>query len=95
LPPIHFVDARRKLTPGEHEIYGTVRSIKGNHIIIAKRNGDELHIDASLAHKNFRFAEPALEHGLIARGTLEKTGVFEANAILHAKNSVALWPSDR
>jgi hypothetical protein len=95
LPAIHTVDTRMKLAPGEHEIYGTVRSMKAGNIVIARRTGDELHIDATEAQKTFHFAEPAVGHALIARGTFDKSGVMQANAILHAKDSPALWPSDR
>ena len=69
--------------------------MKAGNIVIAKRTGDELHIDASLAQKASRFAEPTVGHALIARGTFDKSGVLQANIILHAKDSPALWPSDR
>jgi outer membrane protein assembly factor BamB len=95
LPPIHTVDMRKPLAPGEHEIYGIMRSIKRGSILIAKRNGAQLRIDASLAQKTFHFAEPAPGHALMARGTIDKSGVLEASAIFHAKDSAALWPADR
>jgi hypothetical protein len=95
LPHIHVVDTRPNLAPGEHEIYGTVRSMKAANIVVAKRGGDELRIDATQAQKTYHFAEPAVGHALIARGTIEKSGVMQASAILHAKDSPALWPSDR
>lgn len=95
LPPIHVVDTRARLAPGEHEIYGTVRSMNGADIVIAKRTGEVLHIDATDAQKTFRFAEPSVAHALIARGTFDKSGVMQASTILHAKDSAALWPSDR
>jgi hypothetical protein len=95
LTRIHVVDTRPKLEPGEHEIYGTVRSMKAADIVIAKRSGDELRIDATQAQKTYHFAEPTVGHALIARGTIEKSGIMQASAILHAKDSPALWPSDR
>lgn len=95
LPPIHVVDARSKLAPGEHEIYGTVRSIKAADIIITRRTGEELTINATDAQKLFQYAPPRVGHALIARGTLDKPGFMQASAILHAKDSSALWPSDR
>jgi hypothetical protein len=95
LPPIHTVDMRKQLAPGEHEIYGAVRSMNRGSILIDKRNGEQLRIDATLAQKTFRFAEPAPGHALMARGTFDKSGVLEADAIYHAKDSPALWPSDR
>ncbi|HLY07163.1 MAG TPA: hypothetical protein VKR31_15565, partial [Rhizomicrobium sp.] len=95
LPPIHVVDTRPKLDPGEHEIYGTVRSMKGADITIAKRTGEELRINATDAQKTFHYAPPTVGHALIARGTLDKSGLMQASAILHAKDSPAIWPSDR
>jgi len=95
LPPVQVVDRRVPLAPGEHEIYGTVRTMKGANIVITKRTGEELQVDASLAQSSARFAEPAVGHALIARGTIGKSGVFEASAILHAKDHPAAWPSDR
>jgi hypothetical protein len=95
LPEIHVVDTRPKLAPGEHEIYGTVRTMKGADIVIAKRSGDALRIDATDAQKASRFAPPEVGHALIARGTMDKSGVMQASVILHAKPSPALWPSDR
>lgn len=95
LPHIHVVDRRATLAPGEHEIYGTVRSMKAADITITRRTGEELRINATDAQKTFRYAPPAVGHALIARGTLDKTGVMQASAILHAKDSPVLWPSDR
>jgi hypothetical protein len=69
--------------------------MKRGSILIAKRNGAQLRIDASLAQKTFHFAEPAPGHALMARGTIDKSGVLEASAIFHAKDSAALWPADR
>jgi hypothetical protein len=69
--------------------------MKGTNIVIAKRTGDVLHIDASLAQKTSRFAEPTVGHALIALGTVDKSGVFEATAIRHAKDHPAVWPADR
>jgi hypothetical protein len=95
LPPIHTIDTRKKLAAGEHEIYGTVRSLKAGNIVVAKRSGEALRIDANGAQKTMHFAQPAVGHALIARGVFDKSGVLQANAILHAKDSPALWPSDR
>ena len=95
LPPIRFQKTRAKLALGEHEIYGTVRSMKGGNIVVTKRGGDVLRIDATDAQKMSRFAEPSVGHALIALGTFDKFGVLEATTILHAKDHPALWPSDR
>ncbi len=95
LPPVAYVDMRPKLAPGSHEIYGTVRSVSGNTIVIAKRTGEVVVIDATEAASKFRYAEPSVGHALIARGTYGERGVFKADTIMHAKNNPRIWFADR
>ncbi|HEX4078937.1 MAG TPA: hypothetical protein VHX61_08710 [Rhizomicrobium sp.] len=95
LPNIRHVDARKALAPGEHEIYAIMRGIKGADITATKRSGELVRIDATLARRSSHFAAPALGHALIAQGTFDRSGVLQAEAILHAKDHSALWPSDR
>src|SRR5205085_11313157 len=56
LPAIHTIDTRTVLAAGEHEIYGTVRSTKAGDIVIAKRGGEALRIDANEAQKTLHLA---------------------------------------
>jgi len=95
LPKVRHVDMRMALPAGEHEIYAFVRSMKGSAITAQKRGGEIVRIDASQAKNNSRFAEPALGHGLIARGRFDKSGQLLADTILHAKDHAAMWPADR
>ncbi|MGH6877524.1 MAG: hypothetical protein ACREHV_09135, partial [Rhizomicrobium sp.] len=95
LPKIHHAGMRKPLPPGEHELYGFVRSMTGAEIVVQKRGGEEIRIDARAAQNASRFAEPAVGHALIARGTFDKSGVLQADTILHAKDHPAIWPSDR
>jgi hypothetical protein len=95
LPPVKFVDTRVQLAPGEHEIHGVVRSMNGNLLTVATRDGSLIKVDTTLAEKNSRMAQPAVGTGLLARGSADATGIFRANAILHAKKNPAMWPSDR
>jgi hypothetical protein len=95
LPPVKFVDTRIQLAPGEHEIHGIVRSMNGNLLTVATRDGSLIKVDTSLADKNSRMAEPSVGKGLLARGATDPTGIFRANTILHAKKNPAMWPSDR
>jgi hypothetical protein len=69
--------------------------MRAGNIVIAKRNGEEQRIDAGLSQKTSHFAEPAVGHALIARGQFDKSGVLQANTILHAKDHSNLWPADR
>ncbi len=95
LPEVRHVDMRTPLSVGEHEIYATVRSMKGSEITAEKRSGEIIRIDASVARRTAHYAEPSVGHGLIARGTLDKSGLLLADTILHAKDHPAMWPSDR
>jgi hypothetical protein len=95
LPAIRHVDMRVPLAQGEHEIYGTVESMKGATIMLRKRGGEQLRLDATDARRSSRFAEPAMGHGLMARGTFDAAGVLQADVIGHAKDHPAMWPADR
>ena len=95
LPNVAHVEMRTALAAGEHEIYATVRGMKGSEITAQKRGGELIRIDASLAKHMAHYAEPSVGHALIARGTIEKSGLMVADTILHAKDHPAMWPSDR
>jgi len=95
LPPIRHMAARPPLKSGEHEIYGTVVSMNGSSIIARKRAGETVRIDATDAKANSRFAEPAVGRALAAIGTFDRSGVFQAEMIQHAKSRPATWPADR
>ena len=86
---------RAPLALGQHEIFGIVRSIAGNTVIVVKRTGEVVVVDATEASSKFRFAEPTVGHALIARGTYGARGVFAADAIMHAKDNPRIWLPDR
>lgn len=95
LPKVRHSDMRVALASGEHEIYGIVEAIKGHVILIRNRNGDIVRLDSTDAEQAHRFAPPATGDGLLARGTFEKSGQFEADTVLHAFSDPAVWPKDR
>jgi hypothetical protein len=95
LPKVRHVDMRKPLPPGEHEIYAFVRGMNGAEMTVEKRDGKTVRVDASLAQRTSRFAEPSVGNALIARGTFDKSGLLLADTILHAKDHPAMWPSDR
>lgn len=95
LPPVKLVDMRAALAPGQHEVHGVVKSINGNLITVAKRDGATAVIDCTLAEKKFRMAEPAVGHGLLARGTFDAIGILHADTLLHAKDRPSMWQGDR
>ena len=95
LPATRPVSMVTPLPKGEHEIRGVVKSMNGNLLRVAERDGSMLTVDTTQAEKNFRMAEPSVGNGLLARGTVDATGIFRALVILHAKNNPAMWPADR
>ncbi len=95
LPATKVVDISVPLAPGEHDIHGIVRSMNGNLITIAKRDGALVTVDSTQAEKSSRMAEPSVGNGVEARGTLEVTGIFRANTLLHAFRNSAMWKPDR
>lgn len=95
LPKVNIADMQVPLAEGQHEIFGTVRSVTGTTIMVVKRDGEMLRVDATDAMKSFRFAQPRIGHALVARGPFTRTGVMKAKALLHAKDNPGLWPEDR
>jgi hypothetical protein len=95
LPKTQYVDMRKPLPSGEHEIYAFVRSMKGQEIVAEKRNGEMVRIDANVARHSSHYAEPSVGHALIARGTIDRSGLLLADTILHAKDHPVMWPADR
>jgi hypothetical protein len=95
--PIAFSpDAGRVALPaGTHEIYGTVRAVDGTSLKVAKRDGTLIAVDAGVAEKTLRYAEPVTGNGVILRGQFDAHGVLDADIVLHAKKSAAMWPADR
>jgi len=95
LPKVKTVSMRVPLAAGEHEVFGMVKSIVGNTVTIARRGGGLLSIDYTLAAKNYRMAQPSVGKALVARGTIDATGVMHATAIQHAHQSSKMWLPDR
>lgn len=95
LPEVRIAAMQVPLAEGQHEIFGTVRSITGAVITVAKRDGEMLRVDATDAMKGFRFAQPRVGHALVARGRYTQAGVLKAKTLLHAKDNPGLWPEDR
>jgi hypothetical protein len=95
LPRVATVDMRVPLAPGQHEFSGIVRKIDGARILVQRRNGILVTIDATLAVKNFQFAAPGVGHAVLARGSFDEKGVMHVDTLQHAKDNPALWQPDR
>ncbi|HEY1630170.1 MAG TPA: hypothetical protein VGF56_02595 [Rhizomicrobium sp.] len=94
MPPAPVVH-RVALAPGQHEIFGMVRSVSGSTITVAKRDGTMLTVDTSPAEKNKLFAEPTVGHGVLVRGKYTAMNQMAADVVMHAKDHAGMWQADR
>jgi FlaG/FlaF family flagellin (archaellin) len=78
-----------------HEVFGTIRSIKGLRLTVETRTGKLVQLDATPATQGHRVVPLAVTNAIDAVGTVDKSGVFHAETIQHAKPSPAIWPPDR
>jgi hypothetical protein len=83
------------LFAGQHEIFGTVHAIDGATIVVQKRDGTLVTIDASQAAKDHNLAPVSVGHGVVARGTYNAAGAMAASVVLHAKDHMTAWLPDR
>ncbi|HWA92314.1 MAG TPA: hypothetical protein VG889_19910 [Rhizomicrobium sp.] len=95
LPEPKRVDTRVVLAPGVHELYGTVLRVRGTAIEIRARDGRTVRIDATEAKAKYDVAQPWVGHALMARGRYGQDGTLHAALVFHAKDSPAMWLSDR
>ena len=95
LPVVRHLATRAPLAPGEHEIFGIVRSIRGDDVVIRMRNGRDLTVDTAPAAAKFDKAQPWVGHGMVARGTFADGGMLKASIVQHAKYHPQMWPPDR
>lgn len=91
----HVEPARAHLPQGEHEIFGMVRAFRGSIIVLARRDGALVTVDARDALRQARFAQPTVGHGVMVRGRYNGARTFVASYVFHAKDHAAMWYSDR
>jgi hypothetical protein len=89
------VAALAPLSAGQHEIYGTVHAIDGATMVVQKRDGTRVTVDATQAAKNHNLAPISVGHGILARGTYNVVGEMAASVVLHAKDHTTAWLPDR
>jgi hypothetical protein len=85
---------RAPLAPGQHEIRGTVRRLSGTMLVVEKRDGQTIAVDAAGAAAHHLAAPPSVGHALVARGTMEGD-VLKADLVGHVPDHVEMWPPDR
>jgi hypothetical protein len=78
-----------------HQIYGTIRSIKGSQLTIETRDKRMLRVDATTAIKTYRTVVLAVDRTINASGTYDAKGVLHAETIQRAKSSPTTWLADR
>jgi hypothetical protein len=78
-----------------HEIYGTVEAVTGNLITLRLRTGKLLTVDNDRAQEADRSVQINVGRALGIDGDYEQAGVFHAILTFRAKDSSALWLSDK
>jgi hypothetical protein len=78
-----------------HQIYGTIRSIKGSQLTIETRDKRIVNVDATTAIKTYRSVVLAVDRAINASGTYDAKGVLHAETIQRAKSSPTSWLADR
>jgi hypothetical protein len=94
LAPQPEIIPRAPLGPGVHEIRGTVRNISGYLLLVEKRDGKMITVDAGIAAANHKAAPPSVGHALFARGRVEGN-LLKADIVGHVPDQLRAWPPDR
>jgi hypothetical protein len=78
-----------------HDVFGTIRNIKGSQLTIETRTGRLVQVDATEAIRAHLSVPLAEANTVEVRGTLDAQGVLHAEAILRVMDLPELWPDDR
>lgn len=78
----------------EHEIFGTIMTVKGSRFILQTRTHRLVQVDAAPAVQNELSTDLMVGGVVDVRGTLDSNGVLQAAVIQRAKDSSDLWPND-
>jgi|HubBroStandDraft_6_1064221.scaffolds.fasta_scaffold1390947_1 hypothetical protein len=78
-----------------HQIYGTIRSIKGSQLTMETRDKRMVTVDATAAIKTYRAVVLGVDRTINVSGTYDTKGVLHAEAIQRAKSSPESWLADR
>jgi hypothetical protein len=71
-----------------------VRQTSGYMLVVEKRDGKTITVDATDAAANFKLALPSVGHALLARGTMQ-ADLMKAAVVGHAPDHAEVWPPDR
>jgi hypothetical protein len=78
-----------------HQIFGTIRVMKGSQLTIETRDKRMIEVDAATAMKTYRSAVLAVGGTVLVQGPMDAKGVLHAETVQRAKRSPAAWPGDR
>jgi len=78
-----------------NEVHGTVVAIDGSSIILKTRSGRQVSVDRSYADKSDRSAPVFVGHAVGVDGYYDKAHTLHAKIIFRAKDSPAMWPTDK
>jgi hypothetical protein len=78
-----------------HQVYGTIRAIKGAILTLETREKRSVEVDAAKAVKSYRSSVLNVGGTVIVEGPYDAKGVLQAETIQRAKASPATWPADR
>ncbi len=79
----------------QHEVYGVVRRVDGERFVMQRRDGRPMSVDASAAWRAHQSVVPVVGNAVLVRGTVMRNGTLNAQTVLRAKDSPALWLDDR
>ena len=88
--PISTVASQTK----ERKVSGWIDQINGTQLVLRKRNGDHVTIDAQPAEAAFQSVPIVMEDAITAEGYYDAQGVLHAQTIVRAKDNRKLWPPD-
>jgi hypothetical protein len=76
------------------QVWGTVKSVSGNRLIVTLRGGAELEVDLTSAAQQGRVAEPRPGMLVVISGKMNADGSLQAETLSRAKGT-ASWGEDR
>jgi hypothetical protein len=82
-------------TPSGNQVSGWIDQISGTKLVLRKRDGTHVTIDAKPAQDAFQSVPIGMEEAVTAEGSYDAQGVLHAQTILRAKDSRDLWPPDQ
>jgi hypothetical protein len=79
----------------QHDIYGTVREVKGSTLTIETRAKKTIQVDTKAAADAQRAVVLVVGHTVLVHGSYDTKGILHASSVQRAKPSPALWPEDK